>query len=29
LDADRKRVHWIRVQLPDVPSDDVQTAKNE
>jgi CBS domain containing-hemolysin-like protein len=29
LDADRKRVHWIRVQLPDVPSGDVQTAKNE
>lgn len=29
LDADRKRIHWIRIQLPEVLNDDAQTAPQD
>jgi CBS domain containing-hemolysin-like protein len=29
LDADRKRVNWIRIQLPDVSDDDIKTTNDE
>jgi putative hemolysin len=29
LDADRKRVHWIRIQLPDAVNDDLKATNDE
>ncbi len=29
LDADRKRVHWLRIQLPDISKDESQTASEK
>jgi putative hemolysin len=29
LDADRKRVHWIRIQLPEIPNSELQTTNKQ
>ncbi|MBN1571436.1 MAG: HlyC/CorC family transporter [Acidobacteria bacterium] len=29
LDADRKRVHWVRIQLPEIPGDEAQEKKGD